>query len=75
MMDEALAYAQRFGRRAVAHVMAGSTEDTFRSIIQETGAKAAVLGSDRRRLFADKRLTTLTKKLIRDNGMSVLIAA
>ncbi|EDP62690.1 transposase Tn3 [alpha proteobacterium BAL199] len=73
MMDDALAYAHRFGRRAVAHVMAGSTLDAMNRIIQETGATAAVLGSNRRRLFADRRLTATTKKLIRDNGMSVLI--
>ena len=73
MMDDALAYAHRFGRRAAAHVMAGSTLNAMNRIIQETGATAAVLGSDRRRLFADKRLTATTKKLIRDNGMSVLI--
>jgi len=74
MMDDALTYAQRFGRRAVAHVMAGSTGEALQEVIRETGATSAVLGSDRRRLFADKRLTATTKKLIRDNGMSVLIA-
>lgn len=73
MMDKALSYAHRFGRQAVAHVMAGSANDTFHGIIRETGAKAAVLGSDRRRLFADKRLTATTKKLTRDDGLSVLI--
>lgn len=73
MMDKALSYANRFGRQAVAHVMAGSANDAFHGIIRETGAKAAVLGSDRRRLFADKRLTATTKKLTRDDGISVLI--
>lgn len=73
MMDKALSYAHRFGSQAVAHVMAGSANDTFHGIIRETGAKAAVLGSDRRRLFADKRLTATTKKLTRDDGLSVLI--
>lgn len=74
MMDGALAYAQRFERTAVAHVMSGAAKDAFQGVIRETGAKAAVLGSDRRRLFTDKRLTTVTKKLTRDDGISVLIA-
>lgn len=74
MMDNALAYAHRFGRTTVAHVMAGAAKDAFHGVIRETGAKAAVLGSDRRRLFADKRLNTVTKKLTRDDGISVLIA-
>lgn len=74
MLDDALGYARRFGRSAVAHVVAGSPVDGLQEVIRETGASAAVLGSDRRRLFADRRLTTATKRLIRDQGMSVLIS-
>ena len=74
MLDDALNYARRFGRTATAHVVAGSPVDGLQEVIHETGASAAVLGSDRRRLFADRRLTNAVRRLIRDQQMSVLIA-